>query len=327
MCHGDPQVTATWSPAKVVCSVIAFDDRLPRREVPRDVWKMKTARYLVPLEIDTTGSASVTGRLAGTSLSYSKICILEATPHMGVRTAELAPGVGSDFVKLALPTAGAVTVRQHGRETTLLPGQSAVYECRYPYEIGGREPFGLCVVLLPREALAVSDTKLAAIDGSNLRGSDAEAVLVLVQDVLRRRDGALTNLTTVLSAAVRATPDVVRHRPVSHRQLFDEVLTFIDATLDDESLNVARIAAAHGVSVRTLQVVFKENGSSVQRYLQSRRLERARYLLQHDEHGLRPVAEIASVCGFADAAYFARAFRAAYGFPPTAARTLSVLRE
>jgi AraC-like DNA-binding protein len=82
----------------------------------------------------------------------------------------------------------------------------------------------------------------------------------------------------------------------------------------DPALSVARLAGSLGVERSVLTRRFtRALGVAPKPYLQSLRLGRAMALL----HGTaEPVAAVALACGFADPAYFARAFRAHTGLSP-----------
>jgi transcriptional regulator GlxA family with amidase domain len=78
------------------------------------------------------------------------------------------------------------------------------------------------------------------------------------------------------------------------------------------------LAAAAGTSVRQLERLFaKDLKTSIGTHAAAVRLARARDLLRQTA---KPVLEIALMCGFASASHFSRAYRAAYGHPPSAER-------
>lgn len=83
---------------------------------------------------------------------------------------------------------------------------------------------------------------------------------------------------------------------------------------------LADCAGELGLSTRTIQRNLAETGTSFAESLTRLRLERAAALLRATEHAHRPVADIALMVGYADAAPFGRAFRSAYGVPPGAWR-------
>ncbi|HEU5024916.1 MAG TPA: helix-turn-helix domain-containing protein [Spirillospora sp.] len=95
---------------------------------------------------------------------------------------------------------------------------------------------------------------------------------------------------------------------------------WIEAHLRDPDLTPAAIAAAHHVSVRQLYRLFGPSGTTVARYVRDRRLERCRRELSDPSQAGRRISAIARGWGLPDAAGFSRAFRAAYGLPPSAYR-------
>lgn len=83
----------------------------------------------------------------------------------------------------------------------------------------------------------------------------------------------------------------------------------------DRALALPDIARATGMSVSTLQRVFRAcYGISVMEFLRLRRLERARDRLELE--GLR-VAEAARLAGYNSPANFATAFQRVFGYPPS----------
>lgn len=81
--------------------------------------------------------------------------------------------------------------------------------------------------------------------------------------------------------------------------------------LHEPDLTPERIAAAHGIALRTLYHVWSHPTLSPAQWILRERLEAARRDLALP--GSRSVAAIARRWGFADATHFSRRFRGAYG--------------
>ncbi len=77
----------------------------------------------------------------------------------------------------------------------------------------------------------------------------------------------------------------------------------------------ARIAAAHGLSLRYLHLVFAEHGITVGRWVRQRRLWHC-YRELREQGGRRTITDIAFRWGFNDMAHFSRTFRTQYGVSP-----------
>ena len=86
----------------------------------------------------------------------------------------------------------------------------------------------------------------------------------------------------------------------------------------DERNSPSAIAGERGTSIRQLERLFRNRLKvSPKRHATTLGLERGRNLLLQTEPS---VTEIALACGYGSATHFSRAFRAHYGYAPTAAR-------
>jgi AraC-like DNA-binding protein len=92
----------------------------------------------------------------------------------------------------------------------------------------------------------------------------------------------------------------------------------IDRHLADPGLSPANVAAALGISVRTLHLAFETAGVSFGRHVVRRRLEECRAALLADHTSA--VSDIAFAWGFGSLSSFYRAFQAAFGVSPGALR-------
>ncbi|WP_018505249.1 helix-turn-helix domain-containing protein [Parafrankia discariae] len=104
-------------------------------------------------------------------------------------------------------------------------------------------------------------------------------------------------------------------REVLADSLFTRATTYIHQHLGEADLTTGRIAAAHNVSVRHLQMVFAERDLTVSRWIARQRLDGARDALRRSPPR-DTIAAIARQWGFTDPGHFARRFRAAYGMSP-----------
>ena len=88
----------------------------------------------------------------------------------------------------------------------------------------------------------------------------------------------------------------------------------------DPDFGLVEVAAEAAISLRYLQKLFTERGSTCSEFIYSLRLDAAARLLRR--RALvgtgQPLSEIAYACGFRDYAHFARKFRHRFGYPPGA---------
>lgn len=90
---------------------------------------------------------------------------------------------------------------------------------------------------------------------------------------------------------------------------------FVEDNLHHSELTPTATAAALGISVRQLHMLFEPTGVSFSTYLLQRRLERARDLLAAQPQNR--VMEIAAACGIRSSTVFYRGFQQAFGTTPT----------
>jgi AraC-like DNA-binding protein len=93
-----------------------------------------------------------------------------------------------------------------------------------------------------------------------------------------------------------------------------QALAALDAGLTDPDLRTATIAAELGTSVRTVQNLFAEMGTTPSAAILARRLDRAAERLI--ANSAATITEVAFDHGFNDGAYFTRCFRQKFGVSP-----------
>jgi AraC family transcriptional regulator, positive regulator of tynA and feaB len=101
-------------------------------------------------------------------------------------------------------------------------------------------------------------------------------------------------------------------------KLFARIRNIIKDGFADPSFGPNEVAAEAGISLRYLQKLFTEHGSTCSEFIYSLRLDQAARLL-HRRGSLgvsQPLSEIAYACGFRDYTHFARKFRQRFGHTP-----------
>lgn len=110
-----------------------------------------------------------------------------------------------------------------------------------------------------------------------------------------------------------------------HERILRKVMHCVKGELKDPGLNVIRIAERIGMHPNYVNSTFKaETGMTIGRYIRMRRLELAVALLCDS---VRPLGEIAAICGFAQQPYFTRVFKQEFGMTPFAFRNKNAARE
>src|SRR5690606_8076067 len=87
------------------------------------------------------------------------------------------------------------------------------------------------------------------------------------------------------------------------------LMSAIEARLHDPRLDPAAVAATAGVSLRYANAALADDGTSILRSIQDRRLARCRSALADPAQSHRRIGEIASSWGFTDMTHFGRKFK------------------
>lgn len=174
----------------------------------------------------------------------------------------------------------------------------------------------------PRMKMFLGDAERYAgmvIPGSGRAdGIAAEALRRLARDFAAMdKDGASAVIDPVLSllSATLMTRRPPAEASAGHQDSFRRFCRYIELNLGDGGLTPFKVAAAHGVSLRYLHLVFAEQDTSIGRWVRQRRLSHCHRELSQAGRGGN-ITEVALRWGFNDMAHFSRAFRAQYGTSP-----------
>lgn len=206
--------------------------------------------------------------------------------------------------------AGCCSVAQGGRQADLQAGEMSLLRAGVPYEIRLQQPNRSLVVALPAmEGPARLDTRLAV-----RHGSDESALLgALLRRLQHLDDRAAAALDAqalrhaVVDLLLLARPAQAEPRP----GLLAHACAIVQRDLALGRLGPAAIAGELGISVRSLQLLFRGQGSTVTAHILEQRLQAsARALLERPP---RRIADVALGAGFEDLSYFCRTFRRRFG--------------
>ncbi|GIJ29601.1 AraC family transcriptional regulator [Micromonospora qiuiae] len=206
-------------------------------------------------------------------------------------------------------------------------GKMLLYTSSQPFRFLGRNPVRGLLMQLPVELLPMPKTATPLI-GAALPSQEGIGALLtrylveLVQHADRYRPTDVPRLSTITVDLVTAFlhsrhPDGTPPSPDTHRRVLRlRIHDFLERRLGDPNLSPQAVAAAHGISVRTLYRLFEKESLTMADWIRHRRLERCRNDLADPLLAHRTIQMVASRWGFTDAAHFSRIFRSAYGISP-----------
>ena len=237
---------------------------------------------------------------------------------------------GGDNVFFSIVLDGDSIACERGREITLRSGDALVFSgANAGCTIDRRATVRFAALRMPYRALA---PLVANFHDAAMRLIPKETgSLRLLASYLRAIDmghaldwpdlcpAVVSHIHDLVALSVGATRDfqqVAEERSVCAARL-RTIEADIAANLGDCELNVAVVAARHGVTPRYVQKLFASEGVTFSEYVLDRRLRAAHRLLKDPRLADRPIASVAFHCGFGDLSYFNRTFRRRYNATPT----------
>jgi AraC-like DNA-binding protein len=306
-------------------------DNLPaaRRE---SAWRDAVCEAFVRLECTPDRRAPMHGRLEAGALGDLHVARVVSSPQRVERTRERAAQDGEPFILMSVQLRGRTIVRQGGSEADLTPGCIAFYDTARPYTLLLPGDFDQIVLHLPRELIQASVPRGLDHMARRLSASDpfAQTILALAPQLLRMLGSARQDMAQRTAAAAMElialaldSLDAPTHGSPSGASgpaadaLVWRTRELIGQQLDDTALSPTRLAHQVHVSLRRLQEVFQNQGTTLSDCIWDARLEYARGLLTNPVNGRESISTVAYRAGFSDVAHFSRRFKQEFGVSPS----------
>ena len=234
---------------------------------------------------------------------------------------------GADHYFTLFPASGQLAMLHNDQAVQLAVGDVALVDAARPvtYSADNDEQWNTVSLSLPREAL-VSYLGFEPQGGLYRRGGTPAGRLLfdLIRTSGNTEGSALSPANSYMQLAVYDLVGALfaPSEPLSGSRhadkLFARIGNIIKDGFADPGFGPHEVAAQAGISLRYLQKLFTEHGSTCSDFIYSLRLDQAARLL-HRRGSLgvsQPLSEIAYACGFRDYTHFARKFRQRFGHPP-----------
>lgn len=229
---------------------------------------------------------------------------------------------------VALCLSGAVEVSQDGVDTVLREGQLTCVDGTRPHWLAALVPSVLVVVGAEHHRVGLPPEGTRGMTAASWSGEAgvyglmADTVGCLAADLDRLSDtegNALGLMILDLIGCLLA--EQLRKRAVEpaggRRLLTLKILCHVRSRLGDANLMPEHIARHFGISLRYLQVLFAELGTSPARWIRDERLSRLRDDLADAGLDHLPVSVLGEKCGIPGASQVSRLFRVTYGLTPS----------
>jgi AraC-like DNA-binding protein len=286
--------------------------------------------HLLPLQCSPADPPSfrcnaVINRLCGNALADLRI----DAARLSRRDADIVLG-GGDRVIVIWQLAGRSRIRQGPNQSALESGNWTVCDGGRAFGIDFEQSARCLLILVPRSQcagwLAAADMLAATALPASGPVQIARTILTSLMKVPTALDGRSERALhdSMVALIGHALDGEMERRGLSAQASrsvdFARVRAYVLDRIADQALTVERVAAAFGMSRRSLYKVFAPAGVTPHSFIQNAKLERASALLSDPGWRHAPIVRIAEQCGFADAAHFSRAFHAHHGAAPNAWR-------
>jgi AraC-like DNA-binding protein len=302
-----------------------------------ECWHEHIAQVLAPVKVTSDDPGGFRAEMRSIDLGVVMVSSLAVSSCDSHRTPELIRRSDPDTLQLVCTTRGRNSVAQDRRYAWQEPSDLVLYHTSRPFHVrafADEDAAEGVMVVIPRALIPLPLTKVDRLTCTAFSGREGIGALLsgylagLTAGAERYRASDRPRLGTILmdllASLLAHHLDSVGALPPETRQraLLERVHAFIQRHLGDPGLSPGVVAAAHGVSVRSLQRLFRAQDATVAGWIRDRRLDRCRRDLADPLLWDRPIHAVAARWGFTDAAHFSRAFRAAHGIGPQDYRRL-----
>jgi AraC-like DNA-binding protein len=297
---------------------------------PRDrvaYWREVVIRDLPRHEFHSHVGPGFYGTIEVGALGGMGVAVFECDPCRSTRTErDVAHCYNDDFI-LSLQLSGRMLARQDDREALIERGSFTLFDTARVCGGTHLTKVKSAVFSIPRQALEARLGNVGALTGREMSmhqplvalAAEFLAMLPARLDALAGPSGSLVaeqalDLIALAFSSVTNQGGVTLSSPRAVALL--RVKSVVETRLSDPELRPAAVAAEAGISVRYANDLLSQEGSSIERYILHRRLERCRQALEDSAQDHRLIGEIAFSWGFSDLSHFGRRFRAGYGMTP-----------
>lgn len=294
-----------------------------------DFWHSVACESYVEHECRAHGPSSFEGHVDVAPLAHILVSTYSNAPARSWRTSHQASRAHSADIFLCLQTNGTTVISQDGRDAMLEPGDFCFVDTTSPFIFDHPVQSEQIMLKVERAHLDMRFPGFRTMMAVGVNGQSAAGGLAssFIQMLPRYRD-SITGIAAqriadqTLDLAALALSEVAS-RSTSRVKLTSAAAVAlvrlrraIEANLHRNSMRCADVAAAAGMSMRYANRLLVQEGTSLERLIQQRRLEKCRDALRDPARHRTSISEIAFSWGFSDAAHFARSFKTAYGVSP-----------
>ena len=305
--------------------IYSTNDVHPRERL--SYWREVATRGYVDHDFEPSQGQAFSGSVKIATLPGLALTRFEADAARVSRSERSAARADSGDLLLCFHRDGELAVSQDGRDTLIEERSLFLLDPLRPFELQLKSTVSSVVVKIPRTVLEArvgntGNLTARAIPMKNSVAALTMGFLEMLPDLAEQLDDIaglkvaeqLLDLTALaLTAEQKQFTGLSSSRATASLRL----KATIERLLIEPGLKPERIAAETGISIRYANDLLAEENSSLERYVNMRRLERCRAALEDVAQSHRSIGEIAFKWGFSDISHFGRRFKSKYGLTPT----------
>lgn len=274
----------------------------------------------------TGGALASNPSLFSVRLGVCRLSEIHAGAHLVRNERSFWRSFDPDSIKILLQLRGRSRFEQQAATIVLHPRSAIVYDPVRSYSLQNFSDVSQLVLQAPRSTfddetlarlaapipLPEEDDGLARIVAALMQTAIKEAPRL--DDASCRRVG--DSLIQLVTGLIHAEPSAPEFRRSPLEALRERAIEYIDANLARTDISAEHIARRMGCSCRYLHRAFEGEGTTLSRFIWSRRLQRSREAILRASKTPVSITEIAFACGFSSSAHFSRAFKSQYDVAP-----------
>jgi AraC-like DNA-binding protein len=294
------------------------------------IWAEVVTRQYMLLDVEPQDESPLRADIDLYRLPSGPVSFIRSTPMRFTRTRQHSARENGDFT---LVFAGAGRFRYHDdRQDIVLDENDAVLLCNSNTgSIDKHDAHAVMTMRIDGAALRACVSKLEDSVAHPLRAGNVALKLAVgyVASAFESRplDPPLDHLVgahvvDLLAFSLRPSPDVHERAQAGALQAarLAAIRADIVGNLGQWELSAATLARRHGLSERSIYLLFERAGLSLARYIVDERLKRAFAMLHDPACTEMKISDVAFAVGFGDLTTFNRAFRRRYADTPQAVR-------
>jgi AraC-like DNA-binding protein len=292
-----------------------------------ELWESHNAEALIGVRCRSLTSTVLEATEINLQLDRLHLARVQGTSHVVERDQGMIRARPTGAVALYFSLVGEAFFYHDDGVRTVQPGQLLMCDADRPFMRGFSHGLEELVLRIPRPLFAehtgVQDVTHPMVvrfaDGAN---AIAHALAAQVGAAVRTEQPGRADERALLDLVAGLMGNDSTELSGMHRMAAQ---TYIDHHFRNPALSAGQVAAAIGISGRHLSRVFADAGTSLPKWVLTRRLEAAHALLQSPEAASMTVAAIGHECGFTSAAHFSHSFTSRFGERATDVRRRAVI--